>query len=542
MNWLTKNECGKPLCNFRVHIISYDNIYTDASKTPILYACFSIDFENDNPKDANVHRVPVVEIGRINWRELDIRCRYNPDVGKSAVERYLYDSVRQNLQMAPRRTVYQFSHAGMYLIEGKPVFCTGTEVMHDHSFGSNILFEPDPMCQKLNVDGKLSEEEAAAEFFRLLTLSPNPARIISTYRLGFFMRPAYERIGKVPKGCIYLYGRSGTQKTTFSSVLIQTYDRENGIKNPSRLNASVPAAVNMLLENPNEVVIMDDLCPMDSKDSQRQMEKTLIEITRYIADGTTPARMKGKNLSQGYPQCGVIFTGEYLIGRGSDAARLLPVEMTKPDTKELRYFQEHPLIVSTFYRYYITWFIDHYDEVCDVLEQLREAYDNLPLTVHDRLREMYFFLGSSYFLFLQYLFEKKLLSESEARRLYQSFDELIVMLIKQQNERVIGKRSENLENEDYLQQIRMLYKTGQMSIASDAGMFDKKLHDGLLHNNRLYLRRDRLPAYFPDSTIEDIAGSLEAQGALETGKKSRTKQINCLNGMRFYVILLRYLN
>lgn len=94
-----------------------------------------------------------------------------------------------------------------------------------------------------------------------------------------------------------------------------------------------------------------------------------------------------------------------------------------------------------------------------MLEQLREAYDNLPLTVHDRLREMYLFLGSSYFLFLQYLFEKKLLSESEARRLYQSFDELIVMLIKQQNERVIGKRSENLENEDYLQQIRMLYKT-----------------------------------------------------------------------------------
>ena len=41
--------------------------------------------------------------------------------------------------------------------------------------------------------------------------------------------------------------------------------------------------------------------------------------------------------------------------------------------------------------------------------------------------------------------------------------------------------------------ICMLYKTGQMSIASDAGMFDKKLHDGLLHNNRLYLRRDRLP-------------------------------------------------
>lgn len=541
MNWLTKSECGKPLCNFRVDIISSDNIYTDASKDPIHYACFSIDFGCDSSKNANVYRVPNVELDRIHWRELDIKCRYHPDISKSVVERYLYDSIRQNLQKAPRRTVYRFSHAGMYLIEGKPVFCTGTEVIHDHSVGSNILFEPDPMCQKLDVDGKLSEEEAAVEFFRLLTLSPNPARIISAYKLGFFMRPAYERIGKVPKGCIFLYGRSGTQKTTYSSFLVQTYDRSKGIKSPSRLNASIPAAVNMLLENSNDVVVMDDLFPADSKKRKSQQEEILIEITRYVADGTVPARMKGKKLSQEYPKCGVIFTGEYLIGRGSDAARLLPFEMTKPDTKKLRYFQEHPLIVSTFYRNYITWFIYHYDEICNVLEQLQETYENNAPYVHDRLREMYFFLGSSYFLFLQYLFEKKLLSESDARKLYQSFDELIVMLIKQQNEQVIGKRSENLENEDYLQQIRMLYKTGQMSIARDAGMFDKKLHDGLLHNNRLYLRGDRLSVYFPESTIEEIADSLEAQGALDAGKKSRTKQISSLNGMRFYVILLNYL-
>ena len=88
----------------------------------------------------------------------------------------------------------------------------------------------------------------------------------------------------------------------------------------------------------------------------------------------------------------------------------------------------------------------------------------------------------------------------------------------------------------------MLYNTGQMSIASDAETFDKELHDGLLHRNRLYLRGDRLSIYFPESTIEEIADSLEAQGALDAGRKSRTKQISSLNGMRFYVILLRYLN
>ena len=339
------------------------------------------------------------------------------------------------------------------------------------------------------------------------------------------------------KGCIYLYGRSGIQKTTYSSFLVQTYDRNSGIKSPSRLNASIPAAVNMLLENPNDVVVMDDLFPADSKRKRGQQEEMMIEITRYIADGTVSARMRGKELAQEWPKCGVIFTGEYLIGRGSDAARLLPVEMEKPDTKELRYFQEHPLIVSTFYRNYITWFIYNYDEICDILEQLREKYETIALCVHDRLREMYFFLGSSYFLFLQYLVEKKILLDTDARRLYLAFDELLVMLVEQQNERVMGKQFTKCEQEDYLQRIRTLCKTKQMSIANDVATFDKELHDGVLHRKKLYLRGERVPVYFPGSTMEDIADYLEAQGALETGKMGRTKQISRLKGMRFYVVI-----
>lgn len=539
MNMMTRDTQGAPsFCNFDIHVISIDQIYMNADCEPVLKVKLSLELRDGNEKTPKVHSIPVEHIDDMHWKNLDMRCYYDPNVSEKKVERYLSYIVRQSLSSAPRRRVYHLSHAGMYLIEGKTVFCTGTKIIHNHSFDSNILFEIDPMCQKLDADEKLSEEEAAAEFFRLLTLSPNAARIISAYKLGFFLRSAYERIGKIPKGCIYLHGQSGMQKTTYSSFLVQTYDRNSGIKSPSRLNASIPAAVNMLLDNPNDVVVMDDLFPADSKRIRGQQEETLIEITRYIADGTVPARMRGKELSQESPKCGVIFTGEKLIGRGSDAARLLPVEMEKPDTKELRYFQERPLIVSTFYRNYITWFIYNYDEICDILERLREKYENIAPCVHDRLREMYFFLGSSYFLFLQYLVEKKILPETDARRLYLAFDELLVMLVEQQNERVMGNQSAKSEQEDFLQRIRILYKMKQMSIADDVETFDKELHDGVFHRNKLYLRGERVPVYFPGSTIEDIADSLEAQGALETGKKGRTKQISRLKGMRFYVVIL----
>lgn len=43
---------------------------------------------------------------------------------------------------------------------------------------------------------------------------------------------------------------------------------------------------------------------------------------------------------------------------------------------------------------------------------------------------------------------------------------------------------------------------------------------------------------FPDKDIRDVVNSLVAQGILDTGKDSTTKQISRLKGKRFYVIAL----
>lgn len=541
MKWLTKDINGRPLCNFAVDVLGVDEIRFDGVGERIQKVKVRIDFGENDIANRMIRDIPLGEIDKICWKNLDIRCRYYPEVSESKVRRYLENTIRDQMKKVPRRLVEHLTHTGMYKLDGHLVFCTGKAVIQDSAKTEHFI-EIAALEENLDVDDELNECNAAKEMIDFISLSPEAGQIILSYKLGYFMRMAYEKIGKMPRGCLYLHGDTGIQKTTFTSFLIQTYNRSNGIKSPSRLSASIPAAVQILKEGTDDVVILDDLFPAESGKIRSQMEETLIEIVRYIGDGTLPARMNGKKLSQGSPKCGVIFTAERIIGKGSDAARILPVKMVKPDVRELQYFQDHPLTISTFYYQYISWFIERYGEICGIIKGIWKVYENMNMGVHDRLREIHFFLSSAYYLFLQYCFEKEVLSQSDAKRLHQSFNELLTMLVKQQNERVSGKRFENLEKEDYLQQIRMLYKTSQMTIARDAGMFDKKLHDGLLHNNRLYLRRDRLLAYFPDSTIEDIAESLEAQGALEAGKKSRTKQINRLNGMRFYVILLRYLN
>lgn len=537
----TEDSKGKLICNFIPRPVSLDKVYLNAGRESVETVRFWLDFGDGNIENEKVFSFPLDDIDDIPWKKLDKRCNFDPDMSDKRIERYLGCIVRQALISVPERSVYKFNRVGMYTVDGRPVFYTGTKlILFSHS-DTNIVFETEQTSQKLEVDEKLSEEEAAAEFFRLLCLSPDPGRVISAYKLGQFMSLAYEQTGRMPKNCIYLYGQSGTQKTTFSSFLVQTYDRSDGIKKASRLDASNPAAVNMLLENPNDVVVMDDLFPTDSPKKQRQMEETLIEITRYIADGTTPAKMEGKKLSRGYPRCGVIFTGEYLIGRGSDAARILPIKMVKPDIKKLRYFLEHPLIVSTFYYYFISWFIDRFEEVCVMLKEFWKVYENAKLNVHDRLRETYYFLGSSFFLFLQYLYEKGFISDSDAARLYQSFNELLNLLVTKQNERVKMGTPEQFENIDYWRKICELYRNKQFCTADSADNFDKNQHDSVLHDNCLYFRGECLSRFFPNISLKEIVDELERKGVLQAGRDKKTKQIFRLKGMRFYVIPLAYL-
>jgi len=189
----------------------------------------------------------------------------------------------------------------------------------------------------------------------------------------------------------------------------------------------------------DQVKVFDDLFPANSNQVRKKQEENLAEITRYIGDGTIPARIKGSNVRTGHPRCGVLFTGEYLIGEGSDAARLLPVEMTKPDTSALSRFQMRPLIISTFYHDFITWAINSYDAVVSYLKEWWEAYYNTDLNVHDRLRETHFFLNNAYVLMLTYCGEKNVLSKEEIAQLHGDFLDLLSKLVHEQQERVSPK-------------------------------------------------------------------------------------------------------
>lgn len=528
---------GEKIGNFGINIHRLVNIHNDSQPEGLPHVEISISFEK-GPSSGKT-RVALSKLAATNWSTLDYRISFNPRIATSTANRYIADAIRSALEAFSATNVYRLSHPRLHIINGEPVFCTGKEVIRcSSSAAQGQEVECEPMSQRMDIDPNLSEAEAAAEMLNLIGLCPDPGRIILSQELVAFMRQAYEDAGKPPSFCVFLYGRSGTQKTTMASFLTQAYNRRTGIIEPTRLNASLASAVEMMMDLADQVKVFDDLFPADSTQVRKQQEETLSEITRYIGDGTIPARIKGSKVQEGRPKCGVLFTGEYLIGKGSDAARLLPVEMTKPDTTKLTYFQAQPLIVSTFYHNFISWFIENYDETVSYLKKWLDEYRKTDLGVHDRLRETHFFLNTAYMLLLEYCEAKGVLSKEEVLRFHKCFAEVLTQLVRDQNRRVYPTESAPPVQGNYLDHIRELYRKRRLSIANNKRLFNEGQHDGVVHQDCLCLRPQTLARLFPSSDINDIARQLDAKGALIKGRDSLMKKISALKGKYCYWIPL----
>lgn len=537
---LTPEIEGKKISNFVILIHRRVNIHEDSQQDSVPHIEISLSFEKGGP--SGKAQVPLSRLENMDWRALDYRATFNPQIAGTRANRYIANDVRSVLDDLPVTEVYRLNHPGLYIIGNEPVFCTGDEVIRPSSSATQ---GPEVECghipQRLDIDPTLSEGEAAAEMLNLVSLFPNPGRIILAQVLVALMRQAYEDAGKAPSFCVFLYGTTGTQKTTIAKILTQIYNRGDGLAELTRLNASRASAVEMLMDVADQVKVFDDLFPADSPQVRKGQEETFSEVTRYVADGTIPARMKGSKLCEGRPKCGVLFTGEYLVGKGSDAARFLPVKMTKPDTKALKYFLRQPLIVSTFYHNFISWLVENYDEIVVYLKGWLDVYRETDLGVHDRLRETHYFLNSAYSLLLEYCSEKGVLEEGDVLRFHSSFVELLNQLVREQNKRVSPSATVSATLGNVLEHIRELYRNHQLSLANDKHQFSDSRHDGIVHSGCLCLRPHTLSHFFPSSDINDIARELETEGALTKGKDGLTKKISAIHGKYCYCIPLKYL-
>lgn len=489
--------------------------------------------------------MPCIELDKYNFRIINSRIRFSGKISAGKANRNIADFIKERLcdKDISTQEKYRIDKVGLFKVKDEAIFCLGNEVVTSYNGNAQFLeFDTQGIASHFNIDSQMNESDAIRAMFTLICCCRTPGAVITAQQITYILRQAYVDAGLKPCLCVVLYGETGKMKTTFSSYMTQLYNRADGIKSPVRLNASLPSAISIISEARDCVVVLDDLFPADSTEIRRKQEETFSEIVRCIGDGTTPAKMHGKSPKSINPLCGVLFTGEYFIGQGSDAARIVPIEMEDINGEQLKFFQDNPLIVSTFFRNFIQWAIDNYKEIVDFLVMKLNEYRSNNIDIHRRLQDTLYYLDTSYFLLLSYCCEKDFFSDSEAKTMHKAFLKKVIEIIRSQDQRVGKKIPVADTTVDYWEYIRSCYKAGKIFYAENCNEYQDGVHYAVIYTNYLCIRKEWFEESFPNNEASEIAASLYELGVLEKGKKSYSKQISKLNGKRFYFIRLEELN
>lgn len=333
-------------------------------------------------------------------------------------------------------------------------------------------------------------------------------------------------------------------KSHYVPHLAQLYKRADGIGPVTRFNSTTRFIEDALYEYCECTAVIDDLHTAESKGIKRRNEEAFEEIIRRIADDTGRGRMDGKAQVQRPFRGNAVFIGEYSIGKASTVPRALIANITKPPNGAIldEYQRNRPLLVSTFYYYFIQWYVDHFDEIRDAinaeLTKLRKA--TASSATHGRLRDTQFYLQISFKAFLNFCKDSGAFSEDDARDTYCRFSTQLHELVQAQEARF--RESIEVKTIDYLALIWDLYKGGYFRIAKDVKDFKPEKHDGLIYYDCLCLRGKRLEQKLrdvePSSRLEDCVSALLNKNALKLVESKYTVQINSTGGKRFYAIKL----
>ena len=443
---------------------------------------------------------------------------------------------------------YVLDRTGIHHIGDSIVFAAGNRVITQSSAPrTDPYFELGQLPFRLDIDENIDISTAIDGMMRLISLSPEIGPVLVAHVISGILRAAFKEAGMTPCAVLVIVGKSGMLKSHYVPHLAQLYNRADGIGPVTRFNSTKRFIKDALYDYSECTAVLDDLHTAESRGIKRQNEDTAEEIIRRIADDTGRGRVDGKAQVQRSFRGNAVFIGEYTIGKASTIPRALIANITKPPNGAIldEYQRNQPLLVSTFYFYFIQWYVDHFEEIRDAIDarltQLRKT--TASSTTHGRLRDTQFYLETSYMVFLEFCKESGFCSEEDAKDTYQSFSTQLRTLVQAQEARF--KESIEVKTIDYLDLIRDLYKQGAFHLAKDAENFKPEKHDGLIYYDCLCLRGKRLEKkllnFTPRLSFVDCISYLLSKGALKLVESKNTVQISGTGGKRFYAIKLHKL-
>ncbi|MDP7979913.1 hypothetical protein [Bacillus multifaciens] len=402
----------------------------------------------------------------------------------------------------------------------------------------------------LVVDGEVSKSKVYKKSLQLLEIASMDVTLpLFCFTILSTVNTLLKLNNLEPKFTLWLYGETGSRKTTLASLFFNIFNQQLASEIPANFKDTKTALEIKMFEYKDCVLLVDDYHPTDKLSEKKDMEDKAEFILRMYGDRIKKSRSninltkQREFMTRGL--CAI--TAEDAISIQSNMARCIsvPIEKDCVDLDKLTKFQKMPLMFPTAIYNFINWLTDYINkEKCLPnldLDEFREKYRNAD--IHFRLIDSVWSLKYAYRLYLKYGVTIGKIEIEEAEERLEIAENIFIKLIKNQHTEMKTENPLNM----YLNTIEELIisnkmplkKLGKESGSQQYGWYDDEYYyliPGMTYNTVLAFWEKRNKV-FP-LTIKKLHDRLYQIGIIEIDESSNRKcpKVTVAKGERIRVL------
>jgi len=455
------------------------------------------------------------------------------------------------------KTVSKFNYVGWELSDNPSYYITNDSLIGDKNKSDFVINDH---LKDFNLEKNKKETQVNYNFVldKLLKVAdPAVTYPALAYNLLSLTSSLFKNRATRPDFIFYLYGRSGSRKTTLAKLLFNIY---SGYKEhvPINFSATYPAMEALMVKFRDSTLIIDDIAPAVSANEARAYKEKLEKLTRAYGDNI--GRQTKYTTTDVTPQGLCAITAEELIiTNKSSLARcfIAPIKRDDVNLEMLTKVQEKSDRYSSAIVDYLEYIANNTTQYTITIEKRfqefkKELMSRYP-SIHGRCLNTSSWLMSSMELFLDYGVHSNFINEKAARL---HMETLIISIMEWLNH-MNYELSEKKEIDKCIRAIKEMLASKQVSLATiELNGKKQKTKD---KHSKIIGFKDKDYIYFLSSVMykqvnqfysqldEDLSLSqrsfiriLNEAGFIESDKnKDRTKTVRInVDGMRQTVLRL----
>lgn len=365
----------------------------------------------------------------------------------------------------------EYHHVGWRKINGKYVYLHAGGAIGTNDL--SIRGSRDKLIMPFNLNELKSLELSL--YLAKISKSDGKAIMMFVYSHLAVVKELFSLAGVEPKFVLWIYGLTGSMKTSVSKVFFNLFNRDDLSKIPATFKDTQASLEIKSFEYKDSILLVDDYHPVSVYAEKRDMQLKASNILRMYGDGISKGRSNKYMQKQAeYPPRGLcVVTGEDFIGGESTISRYIGIEVNREEFNKniLAFHQQNPLVFSQHMKYFLLWISNNFEYF---VEEIKSSFyeirnNHCEEFRHPRFGEVYSILDIMIDIIFKYM---KNMGYSENNLSSDIWKNKIIKLIQEHERRTL--------NEDpaimYLTAIKELIESGAIKISKmDEKNLDKKI-------------------------------------------------------------------